>query len=82
MLLSENKKLIIDKLITLLETYPEIRFCQALYGLGIVENIEIIDVYQVKNIPSSTLYTKDHFNDTDAMVIKRINNLKDKNNGE
>lgn len=69
--------MIIDSLITYLETYPEQRFCQALYGLGIVENIEILDEYQLKNIrPSSTLYSKDHFYGGDKEVVKRINNLK------
>ena len=66
MLVSENKKIIIDKLITYLETYPEIRFCQALYNLGIIENVEVNDV----------LHSKDHFYDGDNKVINRIKKVE------
>lgn len=71
--LSENKKLIIDRLVNHLEKYPEIRFCQALYGLGIIENIEI----NKDNNKPSTLYSKDHYHDNDKVVINRMINFKD-----
>ncbi len=72
-MLNKNKEEIIDRLTKYLNNYPELRFCQVLYNLGIVENVEVEDKYQVKGIPSTTLYTKDHFYDSDDSVIKRLN---------
>ena len=65
-MLNKNKEEIIDRLTKYLNDYPELRFCQALYNLGIVENIEI------KELGTTTLYSKDHFYDEDSLVIKRM----------
>lgn len=72
-MLSKNKEEIIDKLTKYLNDYPEIRFCQALYNLGIIENVEVESKHSIDIRSIKELMTKDHFYDGDSLVIKRMN---------
>jgi len=65
--MKKEHKLILDILSSYLERYPDQRFGQAIFNLGINEFI--------KNDPSRPTYNlRDIYNDEDSVIIKRIEN--------
>ena len=62
---------IMSKLWNYLSQNPDVRFCQALYILGINELSSVFD----KNMSKSLL--RDNFNDTDERVLKRMKSIEE-----
>jgi len=61
---------IMSKVWNFLSQNPDIRFCQALFILGITESTDVLD-------SNNRTTLKDNFYDTDEQVLKRI----EENNG-
>ena len=68
--MKQTHRIIIDEISDLLNAHPELRFGQALHALGINE-------FADKDDPGSKDHLlRDIFHDSNATIIRRIDNIK------